>query len=110
MDQYLGLLRDVFSNGVEKSDRTGTGTKSLFGRMLRFDLSMGFPLLTTKRMPFKSVVHELLWFLKGTDDTAYLNRHGVGIWRVADGVERPARLPSCCRGCLSCHLWGCSIF
>ena len=81
MHQYLDLLRDVFTNGIEKSDRTGTGTRSVFGRMIRFDLAAGFPLLTTKKMPFKSVAHELLWFLKGTDDTAYLTEHGVGIWR-----------------------------
>jgi thymidylate synthase len=79
--QYLELLQDVLTNGVDKTDRTGTGTKSVFGRMLRFDLANGFPLLTTKKIPFKSVVHELLWFLKGTDDTAYLEEHGVGIWK-----------------------------
>ena len=82
MKQYMELLKDVLSNSVYKSDRTGTGTSSVFGRMLRFDLGEGFPLLTTKKVHFKSVVHELLWFLKGTDDTTYLNEHGVSIWKA----------------------------
>ena len=81
MKEYLDLVRDVLENGVRKTDRTGTGTISVFGRMLRVDLSKGFPLLTTKKVHFKSIAHELLWFLKGTDDTAYLEENGVGIWK-----------------------------
>ena len=82
MKQYLELVRDVLANSLEKDDRTGTGTYSVFGRMMRFDLSAGFPLLTTKKVHFKSVVHELLWFLRGTDDTSYLEEQGVSIWRA----------------------------
>jgi thymidylate synthase len=90
MKQYLDLVRDVLEFGVDKSDRTGTGTLSVFGRMMRFDLQAGFPLLTTKRVHFKSVAHELLWFLKGTDDTTYLNDHGVTIWRGWETeIDRP---------------------
>ncbi len=82
MQPYLDLLNDVLTNGEEKSDRTGTGTYSVFGRMLRIDISKKFPLLTTKRVHFKSIAHELLWFLKGTDDTTYLEKHNVTIWKV----------------------------
>lgn len=81
MKQYLDLVRDVLENGTKKTDRTGTGTISVFGRMMRFDLNKGYPLLTTKKVHFKSLAHELLWFLKGTDDTKYLNDNGVGIWK-----------------------------
>lgn len=78
--QYLGLLRDIFANGVQSGDRTGTGTLSVFGRMYRHDLSDGFPLLTTKKLHLKSILHELLWFLQGGDNTRYLKEHGVSIW------------------------------
>jgi len=81
MQPYLDLLNDVLLNGTEKTDRTGTGTFSVFGRMLRVDISERFPLLTTKKVHFKSIAHELLWFLKGTDDTAYLEQNKVTIWR-----------------------------
>lgn len=78
--QYLGLLRDILDNGVQKGDRTGTGTLSVFGRMYRHDLSKGFPLLTTKRVHIRSIFHELLWFLQGGTNICYLNENGVTIW------------------------------
>lgn len=80
MKAYLDLLRRVRNEGAEKNDRTGTGTVSVFGHQLRCDLSEGFPLLTTKRMFWKGVVHELLWFLKGDTNIAYLHEHDVHIW------------------------------
>ncbi|AKU90135.1 thymidylate synthase [Vulgatibacter incomptus] len=80
MKAYLDLLRLVRSEGVERPDRTGTGTKSIFGHQLRFDLGAGFPAVTTKKLFWKGVVHELLWFLRGEGNIAYLKEHGIGIW------------------------------
>lgn len=78
--QYLGLLDDILTKGVQKCDRTGTGTLSVFGRMIRHDLSEGFPLITTKKLHIKSIVHELLWFLQGSTNIKYLKDNGVSIW------------------------------
>ncbi len=80
MKQYLELLRHVLDHGVEKADRTGTGTRSVFGWQMRFDLNHGFPLLTTKKLHLRSIVHELLWFLKGDTNIAYLKDNKVSIW------------------------------
>jgi len=80
MKQYLNLLQDVLENGTVKDDRTGTGTTSVFGRQTRYDLSKGFPLLTTKKVHLRSIIHELLWFLSGDTNVKYLNDNKVSIW------------------------------
>ena len=82
MHAYLDLLRDVLDNGTRRDDRTGTGTLAVFGRQLRFDLEQGFPLLTTKKLHLRSIIHELLWFLAGDTNVAYLQERGVRIWNA----------------------------
>jgi thymidylate synthase len=87
MQVYLDLMRDILVNGSDKTDRTNTGTKSVFGRQMRFDLSQGFPLITTKKLHLKSIIYELIWFLRGDTNVKYLNDNGVTIWNEWANAE-----------------------
>ena len=93
MKQYLDLLQEIMDHGVVKHDRTGVGTKSIFGHQMRFDLSQGFPLLTTKKVHLKSIIYELLWFIAGDTNIKYLKDHGVSIWDESRQSPRKPRSP-----------------
>ena len=89
MKQYLDLVKEVLENGNQKGDRTGTGTKSIFGHQLRFDLSKGFPMITTKKLHLKSIIHELLWFINGDTNISYLNENGVKKTNIGVSIYKP---------------------
>jgi len=92
MQQYLSMMRHVRDNGARKEDRTGTGTLSVFGHQMRFDLSQGFPLVTTKKLHAKSIIHELLWFLRGDSNVRYLQENGISIWNSLPAGKRNLNL------------------
>ena len=92
-NQYETLMRHVYEHGTHKSDRTGTGTKSVFGYQMRFNLQEGFPLVTTKKLHLRSIIHELLWFLKGESNIKYLKDNGVSIWDEWADQRKPRQPP-----------------